>query len=67
MKTTRINVGSVQVRMSAPPADASHAGAEVAQRVAAQVERRAGQRLPSAAAAQIAGRIARALAAAKRS
>lgn len=61
MKTTTINVGRIQVSMSAPPADARRAAADVARRVAAQIESRSGVRLPVAAASQIAGRLTRAL------
>jgi hypothetical protein len=67
MKTTRIRVERIQVRMSAAPRDARAGAAEVGRRIAAQVARRAGGSLPAEAAGRLAERLARAFAAARRS
>jgi len=67
MKTTRIRVERIQVRMSAAPRDARATAAEVGRRIAAQVAMRAGGTLPAEAAGRLAERLARAFAAARRS
>jgi hypothetical protein len=61
MKTTTVKVGRIHITTNALAPNTRRAAADLALHIAAQVERRSGTRLPSAAADRIADRLAPAL------
>jgi hypothetical protein len=67
MKTTTINIRRIHVRMSEQVANPRRTAEEIAGRVAAQVASRSGRQIPALARIDLAGRIGRALAEARRS